>query len=218
GYGMIGIKTLSLALAVRENNAAYLAFYLSLVPLDAYFGYASAEKWNSGTFTGDKFPEKETHPLSRLWRSALIPGWGQFYSGEPLKGGLFLASFLILDTTLGSVSDKLNGVRYEKQVYNQIAPISAFVSGSDNTPSIYLSYRNLELTSLEKRYQTERGQILTLAGIFYLYNLLDAYFNSGTNPTEPEESLSFRPFLFKNEDKFLSTRDTVFGGSLEWIY
>ncbi len=32
-------------------------------------------------------------PLNRLWRSALLPGWGQLYWGSDLAGWLFMGSF-----------------------------------------------------------------------------------------------------------------------------
>jgi len=36
--------------------------------------------------------------LTPIWQSLLVPGWGQFTKGEPLKGWLFLASEAVLIT------------------------------------------------------------------------------------------------------------------------
>ena len=90
-----------------------------------------------------------------LWRSAIIPGWGQFYKGSNLKGGLILG---------GSVALAGGIVFLENQRADYVRKIN-------QTKDI----------NLIKKYQTKRDHyasgrnicIGVLAGL-YVYNLIDA--------------------------------------------
>lgn len=65
--------------------------------------YADSLSFKSKEFTSvknlkDFFPEQK-YPVSALFRSALVPGWGQFYNDKPVKGGIFLGLHIALVAT-----------------------------------------------------------------------------------------------------------------------
>lgn len=90
-----------------------------------------------------------------LWRSAIIPGWGQFHKGANLKGGLILGG---------------------------TAALAAGIVFTENQRSDYV--RRLGQThdiNQIRSYQTKRDHFATArnicigaAGALYIYNLIDA--------------------------------------------
>jgi TolB-like protein len=47
----------------------------------------------------ESFLAEQKYPSSALFRSALFPGWGQFYNDKPVKGGIFLGLHIALAAT-----------------------------------------------------------------------------------------------------------------------
>lgn len=89
-----------------------------------------------------------------LFRSALVPGWGQLYNGEPVKGGIVLATELgLLGTALGF---HLAG-NHALESYEQDLRVT-------------VSERELA----ESRYTT-RNALLWTAGGVWVANLVDAW-------------------------------------------
>lgn len=62
-------------------------------------------------------PEDGNIPLDSMWRSALLPSWGQFYQGNQLKGFLFAGGFLACST--GMLVSWLNFQQAEDEWFRQ---------------------------------------------------------------------------------------------------
>lgn len=90
-----------------------------------------------------------------LWRSALVPGWGQLHKGESAKGWSLLA---------GTVGTATGGLLLQELAQRDYADAAA------------------ARTRPEKNHFLDRGDafhtgslvLLGAAGILYVYNLLDA--------------------------------------------
>ncbi len=61
--------------------------------------------------------------FSPVWRSVLIPGWGQFYKGQAFKGGVFLLGTASLITaaiiTDGKYRDNFDKANASRQLYER---------------------------------------------------------------------------------------------------
>lgn len=129
---------------------------------------------------------------SALWRSALIPGWGQYYKGDNLKALLIGGSFL-------AVSGVAYNFYQEKQSHIENfytnRDILFLLPGDKNLifPAIY--FRSQALTERESAYKSnfsEQTALGALAGI-YIYNLVDAYFVAPKkNRTDSQSGFQFQ--------------------------
>ena len=100
------------------------------------------------------------------FRSVLIPGWGQFYNREPLKGGLILGAEAALFA--GALAFHFSG----QQSYSDYTRLTGVGQlGSDPTGRA----RSLYDTTVS-RYQT-RNALLYVAGGLWVINVLDAWFS-----------------------------------------
>ncbi len=90
-----------------------------------------------------------------LWRSAIVPGWGQFYKGSYLKGGLIL----------GGTVGLLGGIIYtENQRSDYVRKISK--THDVNIKKAYATKRD--------HFATGRNVCIGAAAALYVYNLIDA--------------------------------------------
>lgn len=121
-----------------------------------------------------------TVDLSALWRSALLPGWGQYYRNKHMKATGFWAGGLALvgaSTLLGARYDTLSS-SYDDAVIRDSLLIGAFAAvppSADAGLFYLLSYA--DTASTRSQMQTVAGQhrMVTAAGLlFYAYNLIDA--------------------------------------------
>ncbi|MDE6303598.1 MAG: hypothetical protein K2M01_02125 [Paramuribaculum sp.] len=62
--------------------------------LDYHALYAVERNGSNADFSG--ISSVSSYGASGLWRSAIVPGWGQFYKGSVLKGGLMLGGTVAL--------------------------------------------------------------------------------------------------------------------------
>lgn len=105
--------------------------------------------------------ELTTHYGARgLWRSAIIPGWGQFHKGANLKGGLILGGSALM----------VAGIVYTSNLR------------SDYTAKITKTHD----ANLKKAYATKRDNFTTGRNVcigalsaLYIYNLIDAIVTPG---------------------------------------
>jgi len=82
------------------------SYYINVKVVDVSTGesvYADSLSFRNRDFMSvkninDLIPEKK-YPVSALFRSALVPGWGQFYNDKPVKGGIFLGLHVALAAT-----------------------------------------------------------------------------------------------------------------------
>lgn len=83
------LTTVSAAAAVDVNVAADEDKKLeqsALKPREGldYYDSAALEEW--------ALIHARRSPSGALWRSCAVPGWGQFYNGQPLKAGIIIAA------------------------------------------------------------------------------------------------------------------------------
>lgn len=107
-----------------------------------------------------KFDSDKGYGIAPIWRSSLIPGWGQFYKGEDTKGWTFLATETILVSSIfitmhfsSSFEDKANMERDldNRQFYNDKAD----------------------------QFYTASIISAVLAGAVYVYNIFDSVTSKG---------------------------------------
>lgn len=198
------------AKAVLANQQATAAGILGfLLITDAISSYFAAESWNEGTYGGEKSDAnfvRPTKPSSRLLRSAFLPGWGQVYGGDTVKGYTWMASGLAL---FGYVVSTEQGVqqaytKYKRDGYtgsvglplltSTLGLTSATTSATDNLLVRVLlveSYQSGSRSSFEAAVD-KRNQAWSLYGVFWAINLVDAYFFSGKSFSQ-EGSLRILP-------------------------
>lgn len=136
------------------------------------FGY---ENWSKDFFFTGKGNEKisiKLSPKTRLkgfYRSMLLPGWGQAYSDQRLKGGVIATAQLAA----------LGALLYQNAQYNEALDdfnfaATAFQQGQSDAVQrpVLLAQLNAAQAELDDRYEGRRRWALFAASI-YFYNLLD---------------------------------------------
>ncbi len=193
---------------------------------DSLFTYFRTENWNEeGKFQGEKAPEYflETTPFSRLWRSALLPGWGQMYADNSLKGGFMMTIFFI-SGFVSQIADPSMIKSYEKRQKESDAQYAAvgypfferLNPGSDIT-KIWLIDR-FDAKAQIDFYKSDRNRFSAALAAVWIISMVDAYFFSGRNPGEISEKkpVSFRPEIHTDKVNEFGTvkNETVMKGSL----
>lgn len=108
---------------------------------------------------------------SAMWRSAIFPGWGQFYKNRNGRGTL-----IVIGETLTLAAGGLS-------LYNEIKQ-------KNNMDKPEVSYQ--DYIAAEKSYEqwnTARHISFITAAVIYALNLADAYFT----PAKPQKNLTFAP-------------------------
>jgi len=148
------------------NGLLYECWILMKLPKPEYIGF--------------DIPAQKGYGFSPVWRSALIPGWGQFQKGEPQKGWRFLisetacvSSFFISNYFSRNYSRKAENERdYEKRkFYNDwsnrsytIGTVSGIVAGA-----IYIYNVFDSVTSKgAKRYAFQNSSSSLLSFSFFI--------------------------------------------------
>lgn len=90
-----------------------------------------------------------------LWRSAIVPGWGQFYKGSNLKGGLILGGTVVLIG--GIIFTENQRADYEKKI------------AKTHDAEIKRSY-----ATKRDNFATGRNICIGAVAALYVYNLVDA--------------------------------------------
>lgn len=145
--------------------------------------------------------------VGALWRSAILPGWGQYCKGQTLRAGLFFGGFLLssynYQNSIERYRSALDDFRTENLVYRSSLAVAAssmvssvndpaysvaFYSASDVLLSLadrsYLEARldfDCPLATCDRAQEArdDRDRAPYLIGLVYIWNLLDAYFASG---------------------------------------
>lgn len=98
--------------------------------------------------------------MSGLWRSAIVPGWGQFHKGATLKGGIIIGGCAVLsggivffDNQRGDYSRKITGT-------HDVTLIRSYATKRDH-------------------FATARNVCIGAAAALYVYNLIDAVSAAG---------------------------------------
>ncbi len=115
--------------------------------------------------------------IEDMWRSVIVPGWGQLYKGSTLKGGLIMGgtaacigAIIYTDCTRASFNSKISKTHDAK---------------------LKLHYADQRST-----YTTCRNICLGALGVLYVYNIVDALVAPGARRvlTSPAGSKSFSYF------------------------
>jgi len=111
-----------------------------------------------------------------VYRSLILPGWGQYYNREPVKGGVFLGAEVVALVLAGVFQLQANGAQSDYDKLTSGTP-AEFSSAADKV-STYKGRRNLALYG-----------VLTI----HLLNVLDAFLSGKTyDSATPAASLSSR--------------------------
>jgi hypothetical protein len=116
-------------------------------------------------------PKDSGKHFSYLWRSALVPGWGQYNKNQKIKSSFFFFGTIIAAATLFTYDSK-----YHSAQSNLKSQESIFLFSTGGVPDLIL-YNQIqnsrqELDSNGKIAQNASIALLTI----YLFNLADAYF------------------------------------------
>ena len=140
------------------------------VKIDEYWELSNDGKYHLWTLYArsemDQTPyfdnvEKTTHyGMTGLWRSAIVPGWGQLYKGSTLKGSLILSGTAVL---IGATvyMDCMRADYANKILKTHLA----------ENKRAYATRRN--------NFATGRNICIGAIGALYVYNLVDAIVSPG---------------------------------------
>jgi hypothetical protein len=129
-----------------------------------------------------KIPKK--HPVeysdptkfSPVWRSVILPSWGQFYKGQPTKGFTIAISIAAL-VPAGIIFDNLQNTSRIDAKNARTQPWSDFYTKQSN------DYKNAELACF------------AVAGALYIYNVVDAIASSGEKVYVEQDQRALTPYL-----------------------
>lgn len=93
--------------------------------------------------------------LKGLWRSAIVPGWGQLYKGSTLKGGLIMVGSVVF----------IGGIIYTETLRKDYMNKISKTHNSDNIR---------EYKRRADGFATARNICIAGLGALYVYNVIDA--------------------------------------------
>ena len=127
------------------------------------------------------------------WRSALIPGWGQYYQGKQVRGGVYFLSTLAVGAVL---VDSWRAYRDARNSYDQsittswVYPTLGLAAGTTDAVISYMQSSLLQ-DKVNQRSRQYTNAAAAMLGV-YLINLVDAVFFSG-NTSPAKKSLPGMP-------------------------
>lgn len=101
----------------------------------------------------DKVHLSTSYGARGLWRSAIVPGWGQLYKKSKLKGGLILGGTALL----------AGGIIYTENMR------AAYLSKKNSQPKYAKQY-----STKAKNFEMARNCAIGATAALYVYNLVDA--------------------------------------------
>lgn len=110
---------------------------------------------NSPKVIYDDFELTTQYGARGLWRSAIVPGWGQFHKGSYVKGGLILGGTAVL----------IGGIVATETVRTDYARRIGETHNAD--------YKRLYAKRADQ-FSTARNICIGALGALYVYNLIDA--------------------------------------------
>ena len=116
----------------------------------------------------EKQDDVSTHsPSAALWKSAIIPGWGQVYNRQAWKVGIIYGGAAVV-TYLG-IDNYRNAQKFKTEYINRNEGNTA-----DLLPE-YINYPDQNIYNLYQAYE-KNFQLSIIAGVaIYALNLIDAY-------------------------------------------
>ncbi|TGL59387.1 hypothetical protein EHQ58_09090 [Leptospira ognonensis] len=139
-----------------------------------------SQKKAENVFVGFKSTLPGASRSSALLRSAVLPGWGQFYKGENIKGSLFTGGFLLATLVSASAYNNFNA---KKNEYNdaKTADLLANLTYTGFSPIGIFTYSQANSISgqVNQAGNLAQGSLYGL-GALYIFNLFDAFFLGST--------------------------------------
>lgn len=114
-----------------------------------------------------------------IWRSALIPGWGQFHNDRKIKGSILFVTYL---GTIGLLASSYNKFKASENHYLS-ASRTIYLYPSD---PLLVGIGTMNAMSLHSNYQSQANTVKSISiglAAFYIFNLFDAYFFNNKSPT-----------------------------------
>lgn len=134
----------------------------SAIVYRCYTLYAIAENPEPVTF--DQISSSYKYGGDALWRSALVPGFGQIYKGHKVKGiSMMTGEALLIGGIIFCESRRSDYQRKSKETLN-IDKVKNYLDNADN----YATYRNV---------------CIGAAAALYVYNVIDAVVTDGRKRT-----------------------------------
>lgn len=136
--------------------ALFLLIALITLPLKANCQYIA-----------DNITTKPHSPNTALWKSAIIPGWGQVYNRQAWKIGIIYGGAAVI-TYIG-VDNYHNAQKFKTEYLNR---------NNGNTADLLPEYANYPDQNIYNLYQAyeKNFQLSIIAGVaLYALNLIDAY-------------------------------------------
>lgn len=137
--------------------------------------YAKSELGRTPLFDNVELTTK--YGAQGFWRSAIVPGWGQFYKGSYLKGGLILGGTVALAG--GIILTENQRADYEKKI------------NKTHDAEIKRSY-----ATKRDNLATGRNICIGAAAALYVYNLIDAIVAPGARRVVVNQRASGRSYAF----------------------
>ncbi|HNO24344.1 MAG TPA: caspase family protein [Leptospiraceae bacterium] len=140
-----------------------------------------------------------------FYKSAVLPGWGQFARGDKIRGVLYGTAFF---AGLGALASSYSQFNHSRE--NYISKRNQDLLFSTNQVAYgqfgLLSYMNTQHAKSEIQNHANTGNLIQFGILaFYAWNLFDAYFLSKPKDPDAASTLnSFNPFGFQ-----LYSRQTI---------
>lgn len=153
--------------------------------------------------------------LPYIWRSALIPGWGQWEKGEKIKASIFLFSFL--GSAYFLIHENLH-YQTAKKKYNDFENTMVLSPTNQSILGIGL----LRSQNLYSDYQNAGENAQKAVGVFvgiYIINLIDAIIfknNTLDSDNNASEKISISPRIYF--DRYTGSFEKNFSVNYTWRF
>ena len=124
--------------------------------------------WTLIRTLNDIASESPPTKFSPVWRSIILPGWGQFYKEQPTKGYIIALSEAVLIPTAIILQNLKSTAEVDAQNSRNSQVLRNYYTDEANT------YMNLSTA------------VYVLAGAIYIYNIVDAIISDGEKIYEDE--------------------------------
>lgn len=152
--------------------------------LSAEEGYSKSEE--------DRSSPDSFNSLSSLWRSVLVPGWGQYYQGRKWQGGLILGT--VATGGLYAATEQRSYFQNNRSL-DQYRNQGYLIPGEASYLPLFL-YNQQRIQNLaesrSKHAKSFNLSLAILAGV-YLYNLFDSYYFSINTKTSSKNTVRDDP-------------------------
>jgi len=115
--------------------------------------YAKSELGTPPLFDNVELTTK--YGMTGLWRSAIVPGWGQLYKGSSVKGGIIMGGTVAL----------IGGIIYTDCMRSDYA---------NKIAKTHIDGNKREYANRRDNFETGRNICIGALGALYVYNLIDA--------------------------------------------